>query len=84
METALTPFISAYYVLKILKENGSEGYPTIALTRDGSAVLTLSPKDFGKLKSLAEQLMKSTLWGNDTLGNYLLISEDGLKEGNRG
>lgn len=87
METGIKPFIAAYYVLKILRENGAQDGPTITLSEDGIAVLTLNFKDYNKVKGLAQELLKSTRWCSDVMGNYLLVSEDGLKEetaGNRG
>ena len=77
MDKTEKPFLAAYHVLKILREEGVTR-PGIFLYEDGSGFLALSYQDYNKFKQLAENLLLSDRWFNDLYGNYCLSTCEGL------
>lgn len=76
--TTYKPFVTAYYVLKILREEAGVHNPYVMCFEDGNTQLCISREDFTKAKQLAQNLMLSTNWFVNPYGDYCLASKTAM------
>lgn len=77
-KTSHKPFITAYWMLKVLREETGVTYPAVSMYEDGNTVLMISKDDYPKAKQAAENLMFTTKWFMDVYGNYCLSSKTAM------
>ncbi len=76
--TTHKPFVAAYHVLKILREEVGAINPYVMCFEDGNTKLCVSRDDFAKVKQLAQNLMLTTNWFVNPYGDYCLASKTAL------